>query len=982
MPLTPTLISTLTTNNSISEMMLKINEIIYNFNDLGEARTYYVSTDGSDTLGVGTVNSPFATIKHACEEVAAQCGGVSTLVKITSGTYFEQLPIIIPPNCAIVGDSIRSTFVQPKVGNLSDDGVNNNENSTMFLMSNGSFARNLAMRGMTGWVKDPLNPSDVSGTTPRGIGFALNPASPIFSVSPYINDCSAFFTGGIGIYVDGYSNLLGNKSMLCHAYTNLNNDGVGYWADNGGKLEIVSCFTYYSHFHYVASNGGQIRSLNGSNSWGNYGASAVGYLPEEIPIYGNVYGSQLLISAKTGLWNVGSTITDSFGATGTILYVGEDRILYKSTAGTFVINESITNSDGGVAIIENLVDAVGGQSGRILIASGFSVKPEASGSIELVGDGTSYVIQKVIGDYVNSSSVLEIHLIQLKTTSSVDGVGIVVRYKNSQIRLTGHDFLNIGTGNVISTNLPNLPLTPPVQENEINEIFPGRIFFISTDQVGNFRVGDYFNIDQGTGIVAFNSTELSMTGVVSLEVLVANGNITTSSDLWVNGGDMDTTSNTFNLLNNAADINFGGSANTIYISSDIGTVYTKNDLEVLGRIHVVEDVLASSNVTISNNLTVNQNTLIFGTTTANGDVTFNNDFHVFGDTKLDGTLEIDGGLISSNNTIFNFLPSPLEVNIGLGANLVNIGSATSNTVISDDLRVIGDIYISGEELNSTTTNFNLLGTPTNIINFGSSANVINIGAVATGNTTIRNNSILQGTLIVANDSTFSSNVAIQGGSLNTTSETFNIFPSTSFINIGDANTGLTVIRNNTQIDGTLHVIKDVTINGDLIVNGITTTIDTENLFVKDKNIEMGVVSIPSNITADGGGITLKGLTDKTIIWDLSNSNWTSSENWNLVSTKTYKINNVEVLSSTSLGSTVVGSSLTSVGTITSGHWSADTIEISRGGTNITSFTKGDILYASANNVLFKLPIGELDQLLQVTADGLIHWIQNLDAGDY
>jgi hypothetical protein len=69
----------------------------------------------------------------------------------------------------------------------------------------------------------------------------------------------------------------------------------------------------------------------------------------------------------------------------------------------------------------------------------------------------------------------------------------------------------------------------------------------------------------------------------------------------------------------------------------------------------------------------------------------------------------------------------------------------------------------------------------------------------------------------------------------------------------------------------------VTIPGDLTVQGTTTTIDSETLVVKDKNIELGVVDSPTDTTADGGGITLKGATDKTINWVNATDAWTSSE---------------------------------------------------------------------------------------------------------
>ena len=67
------------------------------------------------------------------------------------------------------------------------------------------------------------------------------------------------------------------------------------------------------------------------------------------------------------------------------------------------------------------------------------------------------------------------------------------------------------------------------------------------------------------------------------------------------------------------------------------------------------------------------------------------------------------------------------------------------------------------------------------------------------------------------------------------------------------------------------------IDGDIDVLGTSTTINSTTLDVDDKNITMGSVATPTDATASGGGITLKGATDKTIIWDNPNDNWTSNQ---------------------------------------------------------------------------------------------------------
>ncbi len=70
---------------------------------------------------------------------------------------------------------------------------------------------------------------------------------------------------------------------------------------------------------------------------------------------------------------------------------------------------------------------------------------------------------------------------------------------------------------------------------------------------------------------------------------------------------------------------------------------------------------------------------------------------------------------------------------------------------------------------------------------------------------------------------------------------------------------------------------DVVMSADLTVQGTTTTISSTTIEVADKNLELGKVSTPTDTTADGGGITLKGATDKTFNWVDATDAWTSSE---------------------------------------------------------------------------------------------------------
>jgi hypothetical protein len=81
----------------------------------------------------------------------------------------------------------------------------------------------------------------------------------------------------------------------------------------------------------------------------------------------------------------------------------------------------------------------------------------------------------------------------------------------------------------------------------------------------------------------------------------------------------------------------------------------------------------------------------------------------------------------------------------------------------------------------------------------------------------------------------------------------------------------------------------LTLSGDLTVNGTTTNINSTNLVVEDKNIVLGDTAEPADATADGGGITLKGTTDKTFNWVDATDSWTSSEHLFLSATKELRL---------------------------------------------------------------------------------------------
>ena len=224
---------------------------------------------------------------------------------------------------------------------------------------------------------------------------------------------------------------------------------------------------------------------------------------------------------------------------------------YGSTAPTVTITDP--NNINDVLTTVRINDGVIAQPTFIARGSGFITataeidSATSNGFADFLQDGQFIAVRRLSATPVNGSNVvfddLPDQVFKLVNTVSlvgtIDGAKtaflqispnmeiedavsdenpVTMRIRFSQTRLTGHDFLDIGTGNFADTNYPNDPVNDPVAANETVSSNGGRVFFTSTDQDGNFKVGDLFSIEQSTGVATLNAEAFNIAGLQELSL--------------------------------------------------------------------------------------------------------------------------------------------------------------------------------------------------------------------------------------------------------------------------------------------------------------------------------------------------------------------------------------------------------------------------------------------------------------------------------
>jgi hypothetical protein len=346
--------------------------------------------------------------------------------------------------------------------------------------------------------------------------------------------------------------------MVFDAFTNINSGGVGFFLEDDALSEIVSSFTYYCAFGYVSDDGSEIRSLSGNNSYGDYGAIACGFSTLETARSGRLFGDklELVVGQVAGTLSVGATMRGTVSGARAVLTNDQqsgEQIYFKYDSGfgnpdgangavgvgttVFVPGEYVeTDSVGAGATgrfqIKSSSNAVSGQKDILFEITGLSTTPQVGDALGFTtvgmgySDTTTYIIRTVTNyDSATGRATINIAPGKGSAPASFDDQEFLMRTDFSKVRLTGHDFLLIGTGNTALTNYPNVNENSASQGNETNVERSGKIFFVSTDQGGNFRVGDFFSVNQLTGAATLDASAFNLSGLTELRLGAIGGQV-------------------------------------------------------------------------------------------------------------------------------------------------------------------------------------------------------------------------------------------------------------------------------------------------------------------------------------------------------------------------------------------------------------------------------------------------------------------------
>ena len=515
-------------------------------------KTIWVSESGNDANS-GLLEGDAKRTVGAAAAVAQE----GDTIVVRPGTYDENNPIGLRTDVSITGQDIRLVTIRPQ--NLERDIFHVRRGC---LIENLNFSCNggVSVANTAGaCVAFPPTQTDITaGTAYQAVsGYTdIGPATEGSTGrwrSPYIRNCTNFMTKSIGMRIDGNHatvndtvNNAGNnlKSMVCDSFTQYNEAGIGVSITNEGYAQLVSIFTINCDIGIYADTGGQCDLTNSNSSFGNFGLVADGL--GAVQYTGEINADtlpELDTIVATGVTDSSNTPRRPYDGQAIYFKINLDN--YPDATGSGRITsplqqvELITVTNGGsgysqdsppVVVIRDSVDDEIVPKGPQGIAAEASATVGTDGTItaiDVVNSGRNYLstqnIVAVVEDpvsgttatatvtmspiYFTVSEATEVTLSGITTVTFNEFIPYqlfqndpIEFRKISRILTSSHSFEYIGSGTSINSSLP-FQGAVPIKANEVVATNGAQIPFTSTDQKGNFDIGDGIQVDQTTSTI-------------------------------------------------------------------------------------------------------------------------------------------------------------------------------------------------------------------------------------------------------------------------------------------------------------------------------------------------------------------------------------------------------------------------------------------------------------------------------------------------
>lgn len=366
---------------------------------------------------------------------------------------------------------------------------------------------------------------------------------------PYIRNCTNFIPNSIGARIDGFNADEGDQvndvgvqgSFNVDSYTQFNQGGIGVSVTNGAYAQLVSIFNICNDIAIYAGKGGQLDLTNSNTSFGTKGLVAIGVGDEDSKCIDR-YSAPLIENAVQGTNVVTvSGLGDNRPYQGQLLYFGKKYFVVKDiivgSGGTGYLTPPLVTIDAptgpGVAIpaqASSTIDENGSVNELILVSGGsqYETVPNVTIAAPDVGFNTAtatVILDTIYYDVLEATApVSGVSTISLGQNLNNDvGIGTEVFFSRQSLQIvSSQSFQYVGAGNTIETAYPSKGGVT-VQENEIITDDGGKINYTSTDQQGNFRIGDGVIINQSTGTISGNVYVKSLFSQVTPFILALGG---------------------------------------------------------------------------------------------------------------------------------------------------------------------------------------------------------------------------------------------------------------------------------------------------------------------------------------------------------------------------------------------------------------------------------------------------------------------------